>query len=200
MPRPARTYADVYDSIQTHVKFLREGVVVAIDPSIGSTSSMPGYAVYRNSKLLTSGIFEITPTDDKPTRLRRLVHLLRDLYNQYDPDILVYEELSPRRYGGGSAHGHASLLKALGAILSVSGPTGSVGLPPTMWTKLKRSGYVKGDAEDAVEMGWIAIDIASRTEPKKTRRYGQKKSGSSKRGKTKQRRNKPVHRTQSRRK
>lgn len=197
MPRPARTYADVYSAIQEHRKPLLEGIVVSIDPSIGSSSSQPGWAVFRTSILQASGILEIDPTGSKFERLQRLAYLMRGLYSKWNPDILVYEELAPRRYGGGSAHGHASLLKALGVVLSVSGPTGAVGMPPTMWTKLKRPGYIKGDAEDAVEMAWIAIDIASRTEPKRARKYGQKKENT-KSGKVKSGRGKQIPRARLR--
>jgi hypothetical protein len=60
----------------------------------------------------------------------------------------------------GNAIAHASLHKALGVILSVPGPTGFVGIMPFSWKKLVRDTYVKGDEADAVEMGYVAIEVA----------------------------------------
>ena len=154
--------SQAYLQIQEHVKELLEGVVVSIDPSIGSSSSMPGYAVYRAGELLESGTFVIAHRDvSVADRLRALHNHVRKLYNKYNPDVLVYEDIPSTRHGGG-AGGHASLLKALGAILAVPGPAGHVGLYPVSWKSEARETHVKGDEQDAVEIGWVAIQVANR--------------------------------------
>ena len=152
---------------------LTDGLVVSIDPSIGSNSSMPGWAVYRASKYVESGTFKMNPRDSVPDRLRTLHNYVRKLYIQYPPDVLVYEEIPSMRQGGGNAEAHASLLKALGAILSVPGPDGYVGIMPISWKKMVREDYIKGDERDAVEIGHIVIELAHEI------RYNQKRKGKS---------------------
>ena len=61
----------------------------------------------------------------------------------------------------GNAVAHASLLKALGAILSVPGPDGYVGIMPVSWKKMVRDTYTKGDEADAVEIGHVIIECAA---------------------------------------
>lgn len=156
--KKTKAYAD----IEQNVKGLTEGLVVAIDPSIGSTSSMPGWAVYRAGELIDSGIFQIAPTKSVPDRLRTLHGHVNKLYNLYTPDVLVYEEIPAQRQGGGNAVAHASLLKALGVILCVPGPDGYVGIMPVSWKAAARETYTKSDVNDAIEMGYVCIDTARR--------------------------------------
>lgn len=151
------TKSKAYQDISRNTQGILRGVIVCIDPSIGSSSSMPGYAVYREGKYVTSGIFEIPVSQPIPDKLRMLANHLRKLYNTYPPDCLVYEDIPAQRHGMGNAVAHASLLKALGAILSVPGPMGYVGIMPISWKKLVRDTYVKGDEADAVEMGYVVI-------------------------------------------
>jgi len=150
----------LYEPMKKYHKLLLKGTVLSIDPSIGSNSSMPGWAIYSQMILVDSGIIEIPPKDSIPLRLQLLSRKVRQLIDSHKPDILVYEEIPSQRHGGGNANAHASLLKSLGAILAVPGPTAHLGLHPLTWKRLARDGYEKGDEQDAIEMGWIAIDIA----------------------------------------
>ena len=156
------TKTHAYIDISKNVKGLIEGQVVCLDPSIGSSSSMPGWSVYRAGELIASGIFQISPNDSVPDRLRMLYNYMRRLYDQYPPDVLVYEEVPAQRHGGGSAGAHASLLKASGVILCVPGPSGHVGLMPVSWKAEARDTYKKSDANDAIELGYVAIQVAIR--------------------------------------
>lgn len=139
---------------------MTEGVVLSVDPSIGSVSSMPAFAIYRAGQLVTSGVWEMDPTSPLPSRLQRLSYLMRKLIKEYDPDVLVHEAISDVPFKGFAGRGHASLQKALGAILSVSGPDKYVGMLPATWKKFARSHYVKSDENDAKEIGWVAIEQA----------------------------------------
>lgn len=150
-----------YGNIEENLKGILEGVVISIDPSIGSSSSMPGWAVYMDGEYVKSGIFEIPIHKSLPERLRILANHVRKLYNEYPADVLVYEDIPAQRYGMGNAVAHASLLKALGAILSVPGPDGYVGIMPVSWKKMVRDTYTKGDEADAVEIGYVVIECAS---------------------------------------
>jgi Holliday junction resolvasome RuvABC endonuclease subunit len=168
-----------YEQISSARLGLTEGWVIAIDPSIGSSSSLPGYAVYRGGKLLISGVLQIDRNADVPTRLQQLAYEMRRLYAQYPVDVLVYEDIPAQRYGGGNANAHSSLLKSVGVVLSISGPASYVGLLPISWKRLVREGYVKGDKEDAEEIGYIAISEARRITEEEGRKPG-RKYGSSK--------------------
>lgn len=160
------TKSDCYASTKAHQHGILNGVVCSIDPSVGSTSSQPGWAIYRQTKLIDSGTFYIPAHLSTPERLRRLANEMRKLYKTYCPDILVYEEIPSLRQGGGNANAHASLLKAVGVILSVPGVNGYVGIYPVSWKKMVRDSYVKGDEEDAVEIGWIVIELAKQIQEK----------------------------------
>ncbi len=155
-----------YSEIESCLTPLLEGTVVAIDPSIGSQSSMPGWAAYTAGILVDSGTLEIPLGWGVPERLQEVARQLRELYRIYKPvDVLVYEQIASQFFGGkgkkfGNAASMASLQKALGAILSVPGPTSFVGLSPQTWKRLVSDTYVKSDEADAVEMGKIAISLA----------------------------------------
>lgn len=165
----------VYINTLPAVKHLIDGVVVGIDPSIGSRSSQPGYAVYIAGELVESGTFRIPPEKHIHDRLRLLATHVRRLYNKYDPDVLVYEDIPASRYGGGNANSHSSLIKAVGAILSVPGPELCVGILPVSWKNEARSGYIKGDEEDAVELAYVVIKLARRIHDEKLTTSRQKK-------------------------
>lgn len=174
-----------YESISKARLALTEGIVVSIDPSIGSTSSLPGWAVYIRGELQCSGTFDINRNANVPTRLQELAYELRKLYNTVGvPDVLVYEDIPAQRYGGGNANAHSSLLKSVGVILSVSGPDAHVGLLPISWKRLVRPEYQKGDEADAIEIGWIAIQearkIIEEDGAKQGRKFGQRKVRQSK--------------------
>ena len=135
---------------------------------------MPGWAIYMHGKLAISGTLDIPVGRPLHERLQALGIRMRELYKTYNPDVLVFEDIPSQRYGGGNAEAHASLLKALGVILSIRGPRGYVRMKPMVWKKLTRSTYVKGDREDAEEMGHIAISLArhiAEADPPRTR-YG----------------------------
>ena len=150
----------VYSEISANLKGLTEGRVVSIDPSIGSSSSMPGWAVYLAGNYVESGTFDIPRDKSIPERLKHLARCMTKLYARHDPDVLVYEEIPAQRHGMGNAGAHASLLKAVGAILSVPGPDGYVGIMPVSWKALVLDTYIKGDEEDACEIGRIVIEQA----------------------------------------
>ncbi len=150
--------SQTYKEIRENAVLLVSGTVLSIDPSIGSYSSMPGWAVYEAGELVESGRLELDPSLPIPLRLSRLVRKLALLPV---PDILVYEKLPVSAHGGGRSQvGHASLLMALGATLSVYGELPTVGIMPISWKKLVRPEYVKGDEADAIEIGHIVVTSA----------------------------------------
>jgi hypothetical protein len=156
-----------YAEIEKYSGLVLKGRVLSIDPSIGSTSSMPGWAVYDSGELIDSGIVTIEVSNDIPDRLQQLHFGIRKLMQTWEPDILVYEDIPAQRHGGGNAVAHASLLKATGAILSVPGPIGFIGLHPLTWKRHVRPDYRKSDENDAIAMGYIAVDLSKWMEEEK---------------------------------
>jgi hypothetical protein len=151
---------DLYEDIKQYHKLILDGTVISIDPSVGSYSSLPGYAVLIKGQLVESGVIEMPLGTPIHTRLQALSRKLRTLYNQYQPDVLAYENVPPQRYGGGNAEAHASLLKAVGVVLSIPGPVGYIRLQPRVWKRLVRETYEKGDRQDAEEIGWITYSLS----------------------------------------
>lgn len=147
-------------------KALASGRVLSVDPSVGSGSSVPGYAIYVNGKLLTSGTLAVNLSGEIWDRLREVGGGVRALIKKHGPiDVLVYEDVPPARFGASGKSGfaqasHASLQKALGACLAQAGPKDCLPIPPAVWVRRARAGYTKSDEHDAIEMGWIAIELA----------------------------------------
>lgn len=167
--------SNTYKELEAAAHALVNGVVLVIDPSIGSNSSMPGVALYQAGEFESSATLKINPNDSIPARLQKLSYYMRKFMQEYKPDVLVYEQIPAQRHGGGNAWAHASLLKAVGVTLSVAGPDHYVGLFPVTWKKLVRSDYVKSDERDAEEMGFIAIEAARAIIAEGARGYGKRK-------------------------
>lgn len=161
-----------YQQIMECTHHLQNGIVLCIDPSIGSSSSQPGYALYRKGELFECGILPISPEGTVHSRLQKLRSHMYNLITIWQPDVLVYEDIPSQRHGGGNANAHASLLKAVGVILSISGPEHYVGLLPISWKRMARPSYTKSDVNDAKEIGYIAITEAARIQEIEGRKYG----------------------------
>lgn len=151
-----------YLAISVATKEILEGIMICVDPSIGSQSSMPGWAIYTAGNLQDSGTIPIDHTASTPLRLQRLNYGIRQLIKKWDPDVMVYENITDVPFKGFSGRNLSSLQKALGAILSISGPVKYVGFYPASWKKLAREGYLKSDENDAIELGWVALQEATR--------------------------------------
>lgn len=168
---PIGTGTKLYKEIREWKELLLRGRILVIDPSCGSESSQPGWAIYTNGNLEDSGILNINPSEPLWWRLQALFHQLRDLMDECQPDILVYEEISSRAFGGRAASGHASLLKAVGVTLSsVFGVETCIGIRPRTWKALTRPTYRKSDEADAIEMGWVVLQLATQVPDKKRRK------------------------------
>jgi len=139
------------------------GVVLAVDPSCGSISSMPGWAVYSSGQLQDSGTISLPVGETLQLRLQTLAAGLEKIVKVYNPDVLVYEDVPAVRFhssGRTSSGSQASLLKAVGVVLAVPIVSAAIGLRPSVWKRLVSASYTKSDENDAVEMGSIAIKIA----------------------------------------
>lgn len=145
-----------------------EGTVVAIDPSCISASSVPGYAVYREGKLESSGTIEgISSRQPLANRLMFIGKWIRE--NLPDPDVLVIELIQNNVRGG---RPNVSLLKAVGAIIANFECEHVIEILPVVWQKFLDQTHsndyetarhyresMKTDEQDAIELGRAVIKI-----------------------------------------
>ena len=142
---------------------LAYGSVLSIDPSIGATSSAPGWAYYQGGQLIDSGIIHTGGSHlELWQRARRLGDSLRALCNEYKIDVLIYEDIPAT--SGFNQNAIASLLKAVGVVLCSTTSSHVLGIHPASWKNYVRPEYQKGDKEDAIEIGWVAISLAQHIE------------------------------------
>lgn len=150
----------IYAELENARKLLLKGNVLSVDPSIGSLSSMPGYAVYQAGTLYASGTLIVDPKGTKWERLKEVYRLLRNISKQYTIDVCVYEQVPVSAHGGRSQVSHASLLMAVGVTMAAVDARAFIGIPPVSWKKHVSTNYQKGDEQDAIEMGRIVIEMA----------------------------------------
>lgn len=152
-----------YDQVRSASEKIQYGTILAVDPSCGSRSSMPAYAVLEAGEIVDSGVIQLDVDDALEVRLGHLYMTIANLVKTHGVDVLVYEEIAARPFGARrfANHAHASLLKSVGVVLAAGlGVRHYVGLRPSVWKKLASPTYRKGDEEDAREMGLISVRIA----------------------------------------
>lgn len=145
-----------------YAETIRRGSLLAIDPSSGSSGSLPAYALFQAGKLVDVGTIEIPRSGQLHNRLFLLREALQREFKK--PDILAVEWISPvmPSKGGQFLHKHAaSLIKAVGAILSCwDCPT--LEPSPSTWHAIAPAGYQKSDERDAVMIGMAVFTTLAR--------------------------------------
>lgn len=150
-----------------------KGHMLVVDPSCGSSSSLPGYAIFKEGKLEETGVIELHSINgDLYKRLREIAKCFDDMFGEFD--ILVIEAIPPVHGGNvmGKAKSHASLLKSVGAIVGSVDATRVVDIHPRTWQKYKDKDYVKADDQDAKYIGYAAIAIALKQVERKEKAKG----------------------------
>lgn len=140
---------------------LVRGVVLVVDPSMGSSSSLPGWAVYSGGDYADSGVLEVHTEGSHWHRLKEVYRQLENLSKAWLPGVCVYEQIPVSAHAGRSQVSHASLLMALGVTMAAVEADGFVGIAPVSWKRFISPGYIKSDEADAVEMGRIVIAMAN---------------------------------------
>lgn len=140
------------------------GTILAIDPSSGSRDSQPGYAIFREGKLVDSGFIAVQPNWEPARRLRYLGKVLREEFET--PDVLVTENIGVFTGAtGGSAIGMTkalmSLQRAVGVVLA-SFDAPSIEVAPITWRTQIPALYKKTDEADAVMLAVTTIRAAQR--------------------------------------
>jgi hypothetical protein len=159
----------LYEGVNQFIAPILTGMVLVIDPSIGSTSSSPGWAIYKQGELLDSGtLFTGGSSTELWRRARTLGNSIKLLSSTYNFDLLIYEDIPATSSFNQNAV--ASLLKAVGIVLACSKSEYVLGIHPASWRNYVRPEYKKGDKEDAEEIGYIAIALAKHIITEKSNR------------------------------
>lgn len=135
------------------------GTVLAIDPSSGSVGSQPGFALFREGRLVEAGTIRVTPGDDIHARLFELRRSLMEDFTT--PDVLVTENIPPFM-GGGFNRAILNLHYSVGVILSVF-LAKTIRVTPITWQKnISKDSYCKSDTHDSIMMGLKVISDVQR--------------------------------------
>lgn len=159
------------------------GRVLVLDPSCGSLSSLPGYAIYEAGVLKDSGVIEMPIQADLH---RRLYYLRKCLTEQFPEkiDAVLYEDIPILRFNkfGRSLKGQVSLHYAVGVILSAFGCDTYLSIAPGTWRSFASEEHLwrkergeASDESDAVVMGHALMRIAEKAKsagPKKRKKKG----------------------------
>ena len=140
--------------------YLLGGHTLAIDPSSGSSGSMPGWALFDRGTCVDSGTIEVARDGSYFNKqLHSLNTCLREQFSQ--PDVLVIEHVAPIFSGGKHAQfaNTHKLHQGIGATMAAFNCP-MVSIPPMIWKKYAPENYVKTDEHDAIMLGVAAISTA----------------------------------------
>ena len=150
----------IYQAVKANADTVLNGRLLAIDPSTGSRSSMPGFAVFKQGQLIESGIIQIKYDQAQNIRLHRIVETLRNEFQK--PDIIAFENIPPVSFKGGigmNSNAVTSLQRAVGAIISCW-DCPAVPVATSAWKGYKGEDYKKSDEWDSICIGRCVIGIA----------------------------------------
>ena len=151
-----------YQRIKPLVETILTQNMLCIDPSTGSYSSMPGYALFKKGKKIESGIIEVDPKLNKSLKLYEIARTIREDFSDTAIDLLVVEYIPPMSFKGGmSGVAIMSLQKSIGAIMGAMPFTNLLEIPVASWKAFKPKDYVKTDEYDSICLGLCAIGIAT---------------------------------------
>lgn len=134
------------------------GMLLAIDPSSGSRDSQPGYAIFKEGRLIDAGHIRVTAGQAIHTRLFELRRSLAEDFTM--PDVLVTENIPPFM-GGGFNRNILNLHYSIGVVLSMFlVPT--IRVTPMTWQKnISKENYRKTDMNDAIMIGYAVVKAVS---------------------------------------
>lgn len=155
---PNKKKPDTKSKIRLLREELETGTVLCIDPSIGSSSSSCGYALFLQGELTECGTLEVNISGNHSQRLNELTSSLRKEFTQ--PDVLLIEQIT--LWKGGRSATALVLNRVIGAVLSVWSLERVVEIPPPLWhSYTERVKYEKSDSNDAIMLGICAMEICN---------------------------------------
>ncbi len=154
--RTSRNRPDTKEKILLLSQELTTGSILCIDPSIGSSSSSCGYALFVTGELKECGTIEVKLSGNHSQRLHQLCETLRTDFTR--PDVLIVEQINLWR--GGRSQTALVLNRVIGAVLSVWSMENVLEIPPPLWHSFTEVvGYEKSDSNDAVMLGICALEV-----------------------------------------
>jgi len=156
MARRRKGYTTFKNKCKKARTLITEGRILSIDPALGTGESMPGYAVYKSSKLDESGSLFY----DAETAAEGLRALRKFLCEIGPVDVLVVEELR-----GNMVHPH--LHWVVGVIVEAVEAKLVLECPIALWKRLAKEDphYSKSDEEDAKKFAETIIKLAEGSYP-----------------------------------
>jgi Holliday junction resolvasome RuvABC endonuclease subunit len=149
-----------------HANIILTGTVLCIDPSIGSKSSQPGYAIYVAGALEDSGFIELgtAATGTVAQRLHKFRMTLEEDFQK--PDLVVVERIviNPKAKG----YNNVSVLKlnqAVGVTMS-QWDVPVIEVSPMSWKATAKTldAYEKTDEWDGIALGWCVLTKAKESQ------------------------------------
>lgn len=140
--------------IALNAKAIREGTLLAIDPSSGG-SSLPGYAIFHAGILVVSGVIEF------PKKKQDIYQRLQYLYDKVNalspvpPDVLAIEQIHKAMAG-------KELVWAAGTSIAAARSPITIEVPLNIWKAVAKATptYVKDDESDARMIGTCVVMLA----------------------------------------
>jgi len=160
--------------IRANFQSILTGKLLAIDPSVGSRSSLPGWAYFESGKLVASGVIQVAVNNSLQARLREISEKLRE---QFGPvDVLAVEDI---RVWRGARSMVVSLLKGVGAALCSVDAKVCLEVIPQAWHGLVGDDYEKSDEKDAIAIGEYVLYVARQYAGTKKQNKPSSRSGAS---------------------
>lgn len=164
------TKTKLYGSLARTSRVVLEGRGLVLDPSCGSMSSQPGYAIYSKGVLEDKGTIQIPLGRTLQERLHYLATCLRNEFPEKF-DYVVIEEVPVLRFNkfGRSLKGQVSLHYAVGVMMSAFPVDLFLQITPATWRSFASDEHIEKkalghstDEDDAQCMGYAVIEIAKK--------------------------------------
>ena len=150
----------LFKQIHKYRDSILKGNMLALDPSCASTSSDPGYAIFRKGKLADRGIIEVEGKGSMtvPQRLQAIRRCMIDDFSEENIDVIVIEDVSKLPYRTGSNQ----TTKAQGVMIAALDCEKVLEIHPSVWQNLSRDlTYEKSDDMDAEYIGRAILKVLS---------------------------------------
>lgn len=147
-----KTHRKLVSQVKANAAILREGNVLAIDPSSGKTSP-PGYSYWEAGSLLEYGDVKVNSAKPVQQRLGEIVDCLVAEFPSVD--VLVIEQIRGQK-------AQPALQWSIGALLDGFRPPIFIEVPLWSWKAVAKStpNYTKRDDLDAVMIGSTVMCLA----------------------------------------
>lgn len=147
--------------VEQHREIILSSTLLAIDPSSGSSGSMPGYAIFKAGRFTDSGIIKLEAGTSIHSRLFHLRKALTEDFKEITPAILVTENIPGINFNGKFINkSMIHLQKAIGVTTSCF-DCPVIEVAPISWRKFIPENYQKSDECDAIMMGLTVLLTAS---------------------------------------